>query len=77
MLENEVWVEGTVIKKTASAVFLWEEVLRMPVLTPEVKVIRLYGVLGATFGHVHRLAVDSPQEAIKALCTVIPGLHSC
>lgn len=47
----------------------------MPILIPEIKTIRLYGVLGATFGRVHRLAVDSPQEAIKALCTVIPGLQ--
>jgi predicted phage tail protein len=47
----------------------------MPFLVPEVKTIRLYGVLGTTFGRVHRLAVDSPQEAIKALCTVIPGLQ--
>lgn len=47
----------------------------MALLIPEVKTIRLYGVLGATFGRVHRLAVDSPQEAIKALCTVIPGFQ--
>ena len=47
----------------------------MPFLVSEVKTIRLYGVLGTTFGRVHRLAVDSPQEAIKALCTVIPGLQ--
>ncbi len=43
----------------------------MPFLIPEVKTIRLYRVLGTTFGRVHCLAVDSPQEAIKALCTVI------
>ncbi|AEF46513.1 lambda tail assembly I [Serratia sp. AS12] len=48
----------------------------MALLIPEVKTIRLYGVLGATFGRVHRLAVDSPQEAIKALCTVIPGFQN-
>ncbi|BEO08473.1 tail assembly protein [Serratia marcescens] len=48
----------------------------MPTLIPEVKNVRLYGVLGAKFGRVHRLAVDSPQEAIKALCTVIPGLQN-
>lgn len=47
----------------------------MPLVIPEVKTIRLYGVLGATFGRIHRLAVDSPQEAIKALCTVIPGFQ--
>lgn len=47
----------------------------MPILIPEIKTIRLYGVLGATFGRIHRLAVDSPQEAIKALCTLIPGFQ--
>ncbi|MCL6363745.1 tail assembly protein [Pectobacterium carotovorum subsp. carotovorum] len=39
------------------------------------KTIRLYGVLGATFGRVHKLAVESRQEAIKALCVVIPGFE--
>ncbi|WP_440863261.1 tail assembly protein [Symbiopectobacterium purcellii] len=39
------------------------------------KTIRLYGVLGATFGRVHRLAVESRQEAIKALSIVIPGFE--
>ncbi|MCU1787527.1 tail assembly protein [Pectobacterium polaris] len=39
------------------------------------KTIRLYGVLGATFGRVHRLAVGSRQEAIKALCVIIPGFE--
>ncbi|WP_440863211.1 tail assembly protein [Symbiopectobacterium purcellii] len=39
------------------------------------KNIRLYGVLGATFGRVHRLAVESRQEAIKALSIVIPGFE--
>ncbi|MGP0910338.1 tail assembly protein [Serratia sp. CY81593] len=48
----------------------------MPILVPEIKTIRLYGVLGTTFGRVHRLAVGSPQEAIKALCTVIPGFQN-
>ena len=31
------------------------------------KTIRLYGVLGTQFGREHRLAIDSPREAIKAL----------
>ncbi|MCL6366698.1 tail assembly protein [Pectobacterium carotovorum subsp. carotovorum] len=39
------------------------------------KTIRLYGVLGATFGRVHCLAVGSRQEAIKALCVIIPGFE--
>ncbi|MCW2480345.1 tail assembly protein [Candidatus Symbiopectobacterium sp. NZEC135] len=39
------------------------------------KTIRLYGVLGATFGRVHRLAVETRQEAIKALSVTIPGFE--
>lgn len=39
------------------------------------KTIRLYGVLGATFGRVHRLAVETRQEAIKALRVIIPGFE--
>ncbi|MFJ5503811.1 tail assembly protein [Pectobacterium carotovorum] len=39
------------------------------------KTIRLYGVLGATFGRVHHLAVESRQEAIKALSVIIPGFE--
>jgi predicted phage tail protein len=61
------------LNSTRSGGFFYR--LNMPILIPEVKIIRLYGVLGAMFGRVHRLAVDSPQEAIKALCTVIPGLQ--
>ncbi|MFI8417685.1 tail assembly protein [Serratia sp. NPDC078593] len=47
----------------------------MPILIPEIKTIRLYGVLGAMFGREHRLAVESPFEAIKALSIVIPGFQ--
>ncbi|MFA1237340.1 tail assembly protein [Serratia odorifera] len=47
----------------------------MPILIPEIKTIRLYGVLGARFGREHRIAVDSPVEAIKALSTIIPGFQ--
>ncbi|UJD98923.1 tail assembly protein [Serratia plymuthica] len=47
----------------------------MPILIPEVKFIRLYGVLGAKFGRVHRLAVDTPIEAMKALSVIIPGFQ--
>lgn len=39
------------------------------------KTIRLYGVLGATFGRVHRLAVETRQEAIKALSVTLPGFE--
>lgn len=37
--------------------------------------VRLYGRLGARFGRVHRLAVRSTAEAIRALCVLIPGFE--
>ncbi|EKT65829.1 tail assembly protein [Providencia alcalifaciens] len=37
------------------------------------KTIRLYGVLGTQFGREHRLAIDSPREAIKALSVLYDG----
>ncbi|MBN6597070.1 tail assembly protein [Citrobacter sp. RHB21-C05] len=40
-----------------------------------VRTIRLYGVLGATFGREYRLSVASPKEAIRALCVLIPGFE--
>ncbi|KLU16156.1 MULTISPECIES: tail assembly protein [Xenorhabdus] len=39
------------------------------------RIIRLYGVLGAQFGREHRLAVSSPQEAIRALSVLIDGFE--
>ncbi|MER3008565.1 tail assembly protein [Serratia nematodiphila] len=47
----------------------------MPTLIPEVKKIRLYGVLGEKFGRVHPMAVGSPIEALKALSVMIPGFQ--
>ncbi|CAI2538138.1 tail assembly protein [Serratia liquefaciens] len=41
----------------------------------EYRTVRLYGVLGATFGRVHRLVIDTPREAIKALSVTIPGFE--
>lgn len=38
--------------------------------------IRLYGVLGARFGRVNRLAVQTSAEAVKALCINLDGLES-
>lgn len=38
--------------------------------------IRLYGVLGARFGRVHKLAVQTSAEAVKALCINLDGLES-
>ncbi|MDX7989153.1 tail assembly protein [Xenorhabdus sp. 12] len=40
-----------------------------------VRIIRLYGVLGALFGREHKLAVSSPQEAIRALSVLIDGFE--
>ncbi|AGQ28809.1 hypothetical protein M495_18880 [Serratia liquefaciens ATCC 27592] len=41
----------------------------------EYRTVRLYGVLGVTFGRVHRLVIDTPREAIKALSITIPGFE--
>jgi len=41
----------------------------------KIRTVRLYGVLGATFGRVHRLAVSTPKEAFKALSVLIPGFE--
>ncbi|MGE2187882.1 phage tail protein [Enterobacter hormaechei] len=37
--------------------------------------IRLYGALGARFGRVHKLAVQTSAEAVKALCINFGGLE--
>ncbi|HIE1448134.1 tail assembly protein [Serratia grimesii] len=47
----------------------------MPIMIPEVKMVRLYGVLGKLFGREHPLAIESPIEAIKALSVNIPGFQ--
>ncbi|PHM45571.1 tail assembly protein [Xenorhabdus miraniensis] len=39
------------------------------------RIIRLYGALGALFGREHRLAVSSPQEAVRALSVLIDGFE--
>jgi predicted phage tail protein len=39
------------------------------------RTIRLYGKLGAQFGRVHRLAVESTAEAVRALSVLIPGFE--
>ena len=39
------------------------------------KTIRLYGALGEQFGRVWRLDVKSPGEAIRALCSQVPGFR--
>lgn len=40
-----------------------------------VRTIRLYGVLGSTFGREFPLSVASPKEAIRALCVIVPGFE--
>lgn len=40
------------------------------------RTIYLYGELGRRFGKVHRLAVDSPAEAFRALFALRPGLRA-
>ncbi|WP_277971740.1 TipJ family phage tail tip protein [Pantoea agglomerans] len=37
--------------------------------------VRLYGVLGSTFGRDHELVVATPAQAIRALCVLIPGFE--
>lgn len=41
----------------------------------KVRTIRLYGKLGTMFGRVHRFVVDSPAQAIGALCSMVPGFE--
>ncbi|MEK7891235.1 tail assembly protein [Burkholderia contaminans] len=44
-------------------------------MSDNVRVIRLYGYLGARFGRVHRFVVDCPARAIGALCVLVPGFE--
>jgi predicted phage tail protein len=44
-------------------------------MTERLRTIRLYGKLGARFGRRFRLAVNSPAEAVHALCTMLPGFQ--
>lgn len=37
--------------------------------------VRLYGALGRLFGRVHLLAVNSAQEAVRALCVNYPAFE--
>ena len=41
----------------------------------ELRTIKLSGFLGKKFGKVHRLAVDSPAEAIRALSVIKAGFR--
>lgn len=42
----------------------------------QVRTVRLYGRLGATFGRVFKLAVNSPAEAVRALCAQLEGFDA-
>jgi predicted phage tail protein len=44
-------------------------------VSEKVRTIRLYGVAGARFGRVHRFAVSSTAEAMRALCTQVSGFE--
>ncbi|WJF92009.1 tail assembly protein [Paraburkholderia bonniea] len=44
-------------------------------MTEAVRTIRLYGTLGTQFGRVHRLVVNSPAQAVRALCILVPGFE--
>lgn len=39
----------------------------------KVRVVRLYGKLGAKFGRVHRFVLSSPKDALRALVSMLPG----
>lgn len=41
----------------------------------QMRTVRLYGKMGTRFGRVHKLAVESPAEAIKALCVTLKGFE--
>jgi len=39
------------------------------------RTIRLYGVLGNKFGRFHEMVVFTPKDAIRALCSMLPGFE--
>ncbi|WP_035060622.1 tail assembly protein [Andreprevotia chitinilytica] len=45
-------------------------------MTHTLRTVRLYGQLGARFGRVHRLAVASAAEAVRALGKLLPGFEA-
>jgi predicted phage tail protein len=44
-------------------------------MNESLRTVRLYGKLGARFGRVHRLAVATTAEAVRALCVMLPGFQ--
>ncbi|AHE29547.1 phage tail protein [Burkholderia pseudomallei] len=45
-------------------------------MSETLRTIRLYGTLGVRFGRIHRLAVSSTAEAVRALSVLIPGFRA-
>ncbi|WP_420884721.1 hypothetical protein [Achromobacter dolens] len=45
-------------------------------MTQPLTTVRLYGRLGAEFGRLHRLAVSTTAEAVRALRVLLPGLEA-
>lgn len=52
------------------------DMVRLNVSTGELRTIRLYGKLGAKFGRVHRMAVSSAAEAVRALSSQLRGFDA-
>ncbi|AFQ50454.1 tail assembly protein [Burkholderia cepacia] len=44
-------------------------------MSEKLREVRLYGIAGARFGRIHRLAVSSTAEAVRALSVLIPGFR--
>lgn len=41
----------------------------------QMRAVKLYGKLGTKFGRVHNLHVSSAAEAVRALCSILPGFE--
>ncbi|KVQ12000.1 phage tail protein [Burkholderia ubonensis] len=44
-------------------------------MSEKLREVRLYGIAGARFGRMHRLAVSSTAEAVRALSVLMPGFR--
>lgn len=42
---------------------------------PQMRIVKLYGELGKQFGTIHRLAIKTPAEAVRALSVNFPGFE--
>lgn len=49
--------------------------MNLNVNSGELTTVRLYGRMGKLFGRVHYLAVNSAAEAVRALCSQLPGFE--